>query len=325
MGIADILDETVELYKTSFVLLVGIAAVMQVPYSILTQYATVHLLRISSMPTSGKAPSTTELFTMAGMMVLSYLYLLVAAPFVTGALTYAISERYLGRTATIVGSFKRVFSLSVFGQLLVAILVKAAILVVPVALVSVAFVMVIMSATVMQAGLWVVVPIAVVLGLALAAAAAYLLLRLALVESAVVVEMKGIGHALSRTWRLMPGNMAKCFVLFLIAWVVTGIVTYMTTAPTQTLIMTSIGKGGAPSNVILVLHTIIGAIAGTVLAPVMSIVTILLYYDIRIRKEGFDLELLASELHAKTGQADALTAQALPQEQSPSESESSPQ
>ena len=96
MGIADILDETVELYKTSFVLLVGIAAVMHVPYSILTQYATVHMIGMTALPTNGKTPTPSDIFPMLGMLILSYLYLLVAAPFVTGALTYAISERYLG-------------------------------------------------------------------------------------------------------------------------------------------------------------------------------------------------------------------------------------
>ena len=45
--------------------------------------------------------------------------------------------------------------------------------------------------------------------------------------------------------------------------------------------------------------------------------TILLYYDIRIRKEGLDLELLAAELHANAKQAPAWAAQPLPQEQVP--------
>ena len=36
--------------------------------------------------------------------------------------------------------------------------------------------------------------------------------------------------------------------------------------------------------------------------PLYSIVAILLYYDLRIRKEGFDLELLASELDAGSRQ-----------------------
>ena len=35
LGIADILDETVELYKTNFLLLIGIAAVVYVPASFL--------------------------------------------------------------------------------------------------------------------------------------------------------------------------------------------------------------------------------------------------------------------------------------------------
>ena len=34
-----------------------------------------------------------------------------------------------------------------------------------------------------------------------------------------------------------------------------------------------------------------------VTTPLISIVLVLLYYDLRIRKEGFDLELLSQSLH----------------------------
>jgi hypothetical protein len=54
---------------------------------------------------------------------------------------------------------------------------------------------------------------------------------------------------------------------------------------------------------------------GTLLAPIPAIVAILLYYDIRIRKEGFDLELLANELDQKTRELSAQDITSLPQEQ----------
>ena len=330
MGIADILDETVELYKTSFVLLVGIAAFIHVPYSILERYFMMQqVMTVTAASTAHHEPSMNAVFMMLGTALIAYGYLLVTAPIVTGALTYAISERYLDRKVTILDSFKRVLSWSIFGQLLLAIIIKTAVVAVPLVLIMVA-IMVVGFATAMSGAGLILIPVLILFGLAGGCAAFYLMLRLALLEVSIVVERKGIGHAVTRAWTMMPGNMVKCFLLYLIAWVVTGVVTWVCTSPTQGIIMANAATGGHASQAVLILHTVIGAISSTALAPVLSIVTILLYYDIRIRKEGFDLELLASELDARTA---AWSAPALPQEQpiaqpapeqSPPDAESSP-
>jgi len=316
MGIADILDETVELYKTSFVLLVGIAAVMNVPYAIMERYFLVpRMMSLTTAASTRNGPSPADLIVLLGAMLIAYGYLLVTAPIVTGALTYAISERYLDRKVTIIGSFRRVFSASIFGQLLLAIIIKALVLVAPMLLVVAALFLVGVTASSLgSAGLVIIILIALPLALATGCAAIYVLLRLALVETTIVVEGRGIGHALSRTWTLMRANMLKCLGLYAIAWIVTAVVSIICTNPTQTIIMTSAMRGGHISQPMLILHTAIGAISSTVLAPVISMVTILLYYDIRIRREGFDLELLASELDEKSRRADVWTAPPLPQE-----------
>lgn len=321
MGIADILDETVELYKSSFVLLVGIAAVMYVPYAIVTQYATMQMLRVSSIP---NIPSTTELYTVLGVIVLSYLYLIVTAPFVTGAMTYAISEVYLGRKVTIISCFRRVFSLSIFGQLMAAIMVKAFALLVPIfALLAVMQPAFILGGDV-TSRFWVILLAMILVLPAAVLFALFMLLKLALTESVVVLEMKGIGYALARSWKLMPGNMLKYFGLLLVSAIVVSLVSYVTTAPTQTIIATGLLKGASVSGAIVFLHTAINALVGTILAPVMSIVTILLYYDIRIRREGFDLELLASELQAGIDQGFGSAVRNLPQEPSSSDLPANP-
>ena len=311
MGITDILDETVELYKSSFVLLVGIAAVLNVPYSLFERYyyasKASHIL---SNPGAGMP--TKDMAGFWGATAWGLLFVLLTAPIITGALTYAISERYLGRKVTILGSFKRVFSLSIFGKLFLAILVKALILVVPVVAAALAVGMAMVSAVM---GHSTMIPLAFGLGavgLAGGVAAAYVLLRLAVLEPTIVVEGKGFGSAFSRAWGFMHGNMVKCVSLLLLGWLVTSIVESVLSGPTQLVIMT---KGAAVSPAFLILHAVIGAVASTILSPVMSIVTILLYYDIRIRREGFDLELLAKDLDAKTREISTYSAQPLPQEQ----------
>ncbi len=331
MGIADILDETVELYKTSFVLLVGIAAFIHVPYAILQRYFLTQQMAIMTTTQSADIEkSMNAMFGTLAVALIAWVYLLVTGPIVTGALTYAISERYLDRKATILGSFKRVLSASIFWRLLLAIFLKTAAVMVPVGVVMVGIALVAFAATVSSTGL-ILIPVLIVFGLAGAFAAAYLALRLALLEVAIVVERQGIGHSLTRAWNLMPGSMLKCLALFVIAGLVSSVVEWVCTSPTQGIIMASVATGGKASQAVLILHTAIGAIASTALAPVMSIVAILLYYDIRIRKEGFDLELLAAEMDAKTV---AWALPELPHEQppvqpatepSPPDIESSPQ
>lgn len=336
MGIADILDETVELYKTSFVLLVGIAAFVHVPYAILERYVLMRQMAAVTAASTAAHPEKS-INAMFGMMItalIAYGYLLVTAPIVTGALTYAISERYLEREVTILGSFRRVLNVSILGQLLLAIIVKTAAVAAPLTIAAVVILVTALAATTggTAPGVGaVLISVMVLFGLAGLCAAVYLGLRLALLEVAIVVEGRGFGHALGRAWAMMRGSMLKWLALFTIAGIVTAVVTWVCTSPTQSILMANAVTKGQSSQAVLVLHTAIGAIASTVLAPVTSIVAILLYYDIRIRREGFDLELLAAELDARTA---AWAAFSRPQEKpavertpepSPPDVESSPQ
>jgi uncharacterized protein (DUF697 family) len=53
-------------------------------------------------------------------------------------------------------------------------------------------------------------------------------------------------------------------------------------------------------NAILGLIPVVGEIIGSILvAPIVITSATLLYYDLRVRKEGYSLEALAEELHIK--------------------------
>jgi hypothetical protein len=59
------------------------------------------------------------------------------------------------------------------------------------------------------------------------------------------------------------------------------------------------GSGGqiaAPPESIMIISQIMTFLAGSLILPLYSIATTLFYYDIRIRREGFDLEFMASRL-----------------------------
>jgi hypothetical protein len=58
----------------------------------------------------------------------------------------------------------------------------------------------------------------------------------------------------------------------------------------------SSGQIAAPPDSIMILSQILTFLAGSLILPLYSIATTLFYYDIRIRREGFDLEFMAGQL-----------------------------
>jgi hypothetical protein len=59
-----------------------------------------------------------------------------------------------------------------------------------------------------------------------------------------------------------------------------------------------LGATGAKglTTVLILLGTVIAAIVQLLLSPLYQAALVIAYYDLRVRKEGFDLELLASVL-----------------------------
>jgi len=145
----------------------------------------------------------------------------------------------------------------------------------------------------------------------------YVWLRLSLVAPAFIIDMKGILGSLSRSWDLQKGNLLKTLGVIAVVGIVISIIESIITAPFTIPTILSAFKGTEPSRGFTVLYTIVSAIVSSIFAPINSIVIILLYYDMRIRKEGFDLELLARDLSASAEQSYSHGAASLPQEQLP--------
>jgi hypothetical protein len=61
----------------------------------------------------------------------------------------------------------------------------------------------------------------------------------------------------------------------------------------------STGQIAAPPDSIMILSQVLTFLAGSLILPLYSIATTLFYYDIRIRREGFDLEFMAGQLGAR--------------------------
>jgi hypothetical protein len=103
-------------------------------------------------------------------------------------------------------------------------------------------------------------------------------------------EVKG-RRALGRSFRLVKGFWWRTLAIIVIGTTLAGLISGVLTGVLAGLAFTS------DSDAALVVANFFAAvIAGAITTPFIAAVTIVLYFDLRVRKEGFDLALLAERL-----------------------------
>lgn len=103
------------------------------------------------------------------------------------------------------------------------------------------------------------------------------------VIAAFTLEQRSIGGSIRRSRELSTDNGSRILLLLGAVVLFTLVASWILGAFLQSLAR---GAGGA----------VLYLVAAALLSPFASIVMTLLYYDIRIRREGYDIELLASSL-----------------------------
>jgi hypothetical protein len=132
--------------------------------------------------------------------------------------------------------------------------------------------------------------LAVVLLIVLGVSMVLLFARLFATTNAVVFENSGASESLGRSFALSKGSAWRIFGVILLAYIV--------------LVVAQFAVGltvGLIFNVMLrnqVLTSMIGNVIGVLLYPFLSIALMVLYFDQRIRKEGYDLDVLSDGLPA---------------------------
>ncbi len=111
----------------------------------------------------------------------------------------------------------------------------------------------------------------------------YVVLRTFAVANAVLLETLGPWSGLARSWTLSKGFASHIFLSLGLAWLL-----YLVIA-----LIASVVGGMLLSNS---LTAVLAAIMIIPIYPLLSVVSTLLYYDLRIRREGFDLAIMSREL-----------------------------
>lgn len=288
MTIGEVLDRTFKLYKTEFWLFTGI---MSLPFLVIFVFnvsaGAVSNGAVTSMR-AGHMPSLSPSFiaTGAGAILLFVIGILVLISVGQAATIFAVSDIYLGRTATIRGSFQQVRGhvLQVIGTIiLVGLSIFAVVLV---------SVPVILAASSLGAVVLAISAFGLVLFLIFAVFG--LVCRLSLAVPVVTLENNGPVSALSRSLELTRGFAMQIFVILLLYWVLSSVASMVFTFPF--LFLTMFPRPHVLPFGLVVLQDACSFIAQVLVAPIQTIAISLMYYNLRVRKEGFDLEHLIGSL-----------------------------
>jgi hypothetical protein len=270
LSLGEILDRTFSLYRNHFALFAGITAI---PYLLFLAFGLAQVLLMS--PTAGvprilieppqlQADSTFN----AGAMVFGLLIGLaavivgfVAYLLAQGATVFAVSELYLGRTTTIGASFRRVR-----GEL------------------GTLFGVMILSGLAIGGGfILLIVP------------GIYIACRLAVCVPAAILEDLGPRTSLERSFALTKDNAGRAFLIYLLYVVLAFVAAGLFKWPFAIMILAN-AKNPQGVRLWLALLQVGNFFASALVGPVLTIAASLLYYDLRVRKEAFDLQMMMGAL-----------------------------
>jgi hypothetical protein len=270
--------------------------VVQIPYALLTWL----LFELTGVATFVRSPfaslggqSITQaqaqqllnsyLGILAVTLGLLLLSLLIVVPLGEAATTRAVSDRYLDRPSSLLSAYRAAWGRlgALIAMILILILVYAGSLAVVILFTA-------LLGAAGAGGLGALLAIIAFIGLIPVLVMIYV--RTVVAVPAIVLERVSGWGGLKRSWQLIGGRFWPTFgrmlLLVLITSIISGVVSTIFQVP---------GNLIAPNNS-FVFQQVAGAIAAVFVGPITYIGVTLLYYDIRIRKEGFDIEMLARSL-----------------------------
>ena len=255
LGVGEMVDAAIKLYLRHASTLLQLTAIVLVPVTLIGL-----ILQLAAMPDElvrpgGEIPSDE----LAGFIVVAILSLLLgflATLLATGACFRAVSEAYLGRTPEVRSS------LSFAARKLPSLILAS-----------------------------IVVSIMVVVGfLAFIVPGIYLAVAFAVVIPVLLFEGVPTGSALRRSRDLVQGLWWPTFGTVLVGVILIPFIVGIIVTVVFGIILAA-GAESAGANIVL--DTIGGLISSLITTPLQAAVLTVLYFDLRVRKEGFDLQLLA--------------------------------
>jgi len=304
MDMGDLLDRAVDHYRRNFITLFGVYAIGYAPFWLLVGIsahlfsgAFLRLLALGTPAAIERAGVDPALLGVAGFVVVLVAGIFFVEPIVTGATARAVSDQILGRPASIRGAYSAVRPRTA-ALLLSSFLRLVAVYGAHSIASFIAFIPVIVVPEVASD---VVAGIAVaLLQLGALLAASIIFIYLLFIGHVVAIENRGTAEALTRSWRLVSGRLWRTSgIASILFWLVAAL-TSAFQLPLLTAVLVWWPWDTAPENLATMGIVVTAALAATSLlaSPILSIGTTFIYYDLRVRREGLDVEIMAASIGA---------------------------
>ncbi|MEN6334928.1 MAG: hypothetical protein ABFE01_11750 [Phycisphaerales bacterium] len=270
MSVSRIFDRAFALYRNNFLRFITIVAMIEVPLSLLTiassHWVNSHMPVVerpaamgqtstSQSPARYNSDASVAMFGCLGR-VLPFLLQMVGMMLCQAVLIKNVSEIYLGNDISVGQAYR-----SILPQAVTLILAT------------------ICTTLVTWLGLLLLVVPGIIFSL-----------WFSLTTSAIVVEGHSAIAGMSRSKALVAGNLGKVFAVGLLAAIIAYLLSFSLGAVAG-LLSTFVFQGSARAFSYLIFVATI--LSRTLAIPIGAAAYILLYYDLRIRKEGFDLQMLS--------------------------------
>ena len=266
LEIGDLLDETFRMYRRHFVLFAGISVLLSIPTAALYGIGFGLFGTFIQQAAPGVQPNFSALATMIPILGGATLLALALLPFSFGAITYAACESALGRPVTaggiVRGVLRRYFPL--LGYWLLFNPLTA----------SIAFVLCIAPFI-----LWIWVFVIWVAA-----------------TPAMFIENIGLGAAFGRSRTLVQGRWWRTFLLLFLLAVIFEVVRVALGAFIQLgqFLLQLVVSPFIALGIVSASAQIVDALVN----PIVQIAIVLIYFDLRVRREGLDLFQLAHRVVA---------------------------
>ena len=277
----------------------GLSAILLTCYGIASAAVSLALrgvlnnLHLSSGQTLTQTQARHVLFEVFAIVLPSFLGLFVVAFLVelilTGLLTVVIGRGVLGSKVSMGEAWR--IALPRLPAILGAVVLTALCIIGPWAVVAVLAIILALAHLAPAA-----IAVGVIGGIASICLTIWFWVMLRLATPAVVLERQGPARALARSWRLVRRSFWRNFGILLLAAIVVAFAGFVLQLPFTIVEALAGGSAvfGLPATQTLaaVIISAVGSIvAGAVTRPISAGVTVLLYLDMRMRKEGLDLAL----------------------------------
>ncbi|MBS1842124.1 MAG: hypothetical protein JSS69_05965 [Acidobacteria bacterium] len=260
MSLGEVLDRTFSLYKNNFLLLTGILAVpmlIKFVFAVgIEWYQRASLAGVAARPGARSQFFVGVILASIGAGLIDF----VLRSASQGGTIIAVSEIYLGRKPTVAGSYRPVMQKlwSLIGLILLTALMCGA-----------GFVFLIIPGIL-------------------------LLVKTAMTTNVLMLEDETVGGSISRSWDLTKEFGLQIFLIFVLVFVIGMVVSAVLVTPITVAI--GIMKLKTVPMWMAVLQHLATFLAEVLVGPIGTIAMCLMYYNLRVRKEAFDLQHLMTSL-----------------------------